>query len=160
ALFIFAYNILDFADDSSVHEYLSNQRDYWKNYQADKPERAANGEVQTGAVWERVRNLPYIGEKMDDWLEKREKSELGETVKSMMRPVKWWAYRTGQDQGWGLFAPNTGEFSSFLRVEMRWDDDPEPGKPPVVPEHEPILIKSDNEPEDIHRFVRWGNFRL
>lgn len=67
-----------------------------------------------------------------------------------------WSHLTGQPQDWGLFAPNVAAECPFVAVELRWDDD---GAPDGVP-HPPQLLLSDNEPSDVARFFRWGNFRL
>ena len=59
-----------------------------------------------------------------------------------------WVELTGQTQSWSLFAPNVWTHVPFDAVELRWDAKP------------PVLLLSDNEPRDIHRYFRVGYFRL
>lgn len=89
-----------------------------------------------------------------------------------------WAQLTGQPQNWGLFSPNVASYIPFIAVEFRWDDDPCPAAAvaPLATDdplaaitltaaasgtaHPPVLLLSDNEPQDVRRFFRVGKFRL
>ncbi|MBY0524376.1 MAG: hypothetical protein K2R98_13300 [Gemmataceae bacterium] len=61
-----------------------------------------------------------------------------------------WADLTGQPQNWSLFAPEVDTASTFAAVELRWDDGI----------HPPVLLLSDNEPDHLDRFFRFGRSRL
>jgi hypothetical protein len=59
---------------------------------------------------------------------------------------------TGQTQTWSLFGPTVTRQCIFPAVELRWDEDQPPSKSKV--------LRSENEPADLHRFFRAGNVRL
>jgi hypothetical protein len=71
---------------------------------------------------------------------------------------KRWGELTGQDQSWCLFGPNVGDDSTFLDIELRWDD-PE-GRDSEPPTHKPERLVDENMPADVERYVHWGYFRL
>ena len=71
-----------------------------------------------------------------------------------------WADFTDQPQSWSLFAPNVWSQTPFVAVELRWDDEA-PGAPQAANAvQSPVLLLSDNEPDDITRYLRFGHFRL
>jgi hypothetical protein len=97
-----------------------------------------------------------------------------------------WAQLTCQTQNWSLFAPELGTDLAFLAVEVCWDEVPLSAphlarllaplaagyglesaslwagsrfaEASPVPSRE--LLLSDNEPEDLRRYLRLGRFRL
>jgi hypothetical protein len=91
-----------------------------------------------------------------------------------------WAELTGQMQKWSLFAPGVSADIPFLAVELRWDEEPDGARSAVawvgaaatgqflpaalcwaaMAPPPPVYLLSDNEPRDIHRYLRWGKFRL
>jgi hypothetical protein len=86
----------------------------------------------------------------------RKEGPAHETVEKVMTILKHYEQATGQPQRWSLFAPDVAEDVTFPAVEMRWE---EPGaKEALAPE--PEVLRSANEPEDLHRYMRLGNFRL
>jgi hypothetical protein len=114
----------------------------------------------------------------------RQEGHAWELTQTLSRLTEMWDHITLQPQQWMLFAPNIGRDCTFPALELRWDEPSEPavaigrglhllaaGTPlaavgllgltgnqdmPQAPE----LWLSDNEPEDIDRFFRIGNFRL
>ncbi len=95
-----------------------------------------------------------------------------------------YAEMTGQYQAWSLFAPGVTRNLTFVAVELRWDETPAAALPrglaplaadgplqavvlhaaagtaaPSRPAPKPVLLLSDNEPRDVHSFLRWGQFR-
>src|SRR5262245_29536844 len=79
---------------------------------------------QDGHVWQLVRGVPRLEPLLDEWLDKganrEDKGTLGNLIERPRRVTRWWAQTTGQEQGWGLFAPDTVSFSAFPSVELRW----------------------------------------
>jgi hypothetical protein len=59
-----------------------------------------------------------------------------------------WADWTAQRQAWQLFAPDLAEVIPFLVVVLAWKDN-----------RDPLVLPSENEPPDRHRFFRLGRFR-
>ncbi len=135
---------------------------------------------QDGRGWRLVRGVPGLVPLVDEWLTKGanygDKGKLGNLIDRPRRVVRWWAQATGQEQGWKLFAPDTFDFSSFPSLELRWDD-PEAkdgtglgalaggpalalGRAPLHRvAHAPVVLGSDNQPADRHRYLRVGGFR-
>lgn len=162
-VFLCGYNLVELS--SAAQEYLGDQRKAWLKKQSD--ESVGNGDKPDadGAVWERVTDLPLVGGAIEEWIEQGEKSVLGRRIARAEKVTDWYAKRSGLEQGWSLFAPDTVDWSCMVAVEMRWDDDPEPGgkKPPPGAEElvpEPVELYSDNEPRDRRRYVRWGYYRF
>src|SRR5262249_23255029 len=158
-IFLPAFNLLDGAE--AARRDLQEQR------------------RQDGRWWRLVRGIPGLEPLVDEWLTRGgnygDKGKLGNLIERPRRVVRWWAQATGQEQGWNLFAPDTLDFSSFPSVELRWDDpEAEDGTglgalaggpafalccaPPRVA-HEPLVLGSDNQPADRHRYLRVGGFR-
>lgn len=74
--------------------------------------------------------------------------------------LKPYGQATAQPQRWSLFAPTVADVFSFGELEVRWDDDHlEPGSVATQP-LEPLFLLGVNEPEDVHSFLRYKNFRL
>jgi hypothetical protein len=71
-----------------------------------------------------------------------------------------WDEFTGQPQSWSLFAPNVWSHIPFVAVELRWDDEPAGAPAAANAPHPPVLLLSDNEPQDVSRYLRLGLFRL
>lgn len=88
-----------------------------------------------------------------------------------------WAQVTGQDQAWSLFAPGVSKQTGFPAVMLLFDDPPTKG--PSLPgtmftfdaangfhlcgvEALPraVMLLSDNEPADVHDYIRFGKSRL
>jgi len=173
AIFLFGYNLLDPAD--TFRRWLAERRPKYEEAQR-------NGQpLERDLVkYEQAIHLPLVGEYLEEWARERpEESRLGRVLRVPSDVVTWWVRRTGQEQGWGLFAPNTWTLTCFVSVELRWNDDLAPltqtssnlaplaltgtaalrirdrfnGLPA------PIRLPSLNQPKDIHRFVRFGHFR-
>jgi len=93
------------------------------------------------------------------------KGEIHKTYYDKTRTyTKRWAQLTGQPQSWGLFAPYVGDELPFPAVELRWDDQDWPdwaARPTLSPQPPaPVVILSDNEPLDRHRYAKFGRLRL
>jgi hypothetical protein len=74
--------------------------------------------------------------------------------------LKPYSQVTAQPQRWGLFAPAVANAFSFGALEVRWDNDHlEPGSVATY-SLEPLFLLGVNEPEDVHSFLRYKNFRL
>jgi hypothetical protein len=96
-----------------------------------------------------------------------------------------WSQIIGQQQDWSLFAPGINTVTSFVAVELRWDDDQVPARqlPPRVAlltasnplqavvlaealrreqanRPPPLRLLSENEPQNSQSFFRVGQFRL
>ncbi len=96
--------------------------------------------------------------------------------------LRCWTDLTGQDQNWSLFAPSISKETSFPAVLLGWDD---PNTDGPAFKGAPILLDgrngfhidalsvdakakargmelllSDNEPADLHRYLRIGNCRI
>jgi hypothetical protein len=173
-VFLISYNLVDVAKDT--RKYLKEERQAWLQHQ-DK--NKTQEDKQQGKLWDRAIHLPLVGDLIVDWVEK-EDSRVQREIDKIKHVTTWYAKRAGLEQGWGLFAPNTGKWTCLVAVELRWDDDPEPlgeeslNKAPLAlagmtafrlhtpvdnSQPEPIELYSNNEPRDIHRYVRWGLFR-
>jgi hypothetical protein len=173
--FLFALNVLDIADQARKN--LRTQRDLWKNRPEDQPRK---GDKDNGEAWERVINLPVVGPSIEEWVDKEKESVLNQKIDRWSRIASWWARRSGQEQGWSLFAPDTVDWTSVVRVQVRWDDDVEEVNretknlsvvalaggtaanlldqtPRDVPP--PRFIPGFNEPRNIEGYFRWGGFR-
>jgi len=148
-LFLPAYNALEGADD--LRKGLRESRE------------------NEGRLWGLVSRWPAVRDVLAEWLEKGDRKgdrgALGNAIGRARRVTRWWAQTAGQEQGWGLFSPDAYRWSSFASLELRWDA-PGPGDPegaggrPLAGGREPVLLRSDNQPRDRHRFVRFGYFRL
>ena len=87
--------------------------------------------------------------------------------------IRRWTQLTGQDQAWSLFAPSVGKATGFPAVLLIFDDPPNEG-PSLkgIPFNfdqslgfhlnferattKVELLLSENEPKDIHSFLRIG----
>ncbi len=91
--------------------------------------------------------------------------------------LDWWVQLTGQDQEWALFAPGVARATGFPCVVLLWDD-----TPPEVPDvkgarlefdagtgyhleldesvQRMVVLRSENEPDDINAYFRVGKCRL
>jgi hypothetical protein len=177
-LFLFLYNILDIAGSEEGRDYLVNQRKLWNTYQKGDPiPPGPDGKSQDhGKLWGLIVRTPLVGEVFEEWVEKADGSRL----EKLRERSEWWARKSGQEQGWSLFAPNTWRFTCLVRVEARWDDDivevtPHTENVSVValtggPGAKLLNAPADNiptsrfilglnEPRDINRYVRIGGFR-
>jgi hypothetical protein len=100
---------------------------------------------------------PYLGEESlmrrvaPDWSQRQ--GEAFEATRTAARWADRWAELTGQAQNWGMFAPGVTAHIPFVAVELRWDETND-GPP------EPVLLLSENEPADVNRFFKAGQFRL
>jgi len=138
-VFLPAYNALDRAE--AIRKDLAEERD------------------RDGRLWRLVRRVPGLEPLVEEWLNKganhEDKGTIGNLLRKPRRVVQWWAEKTGQEQGWGLFAPDVVGYSAFPSLELRWDD-PEQRHA----SHEPVVLSSDNLPRDRRRYLRFGGFRL
>ncbi len=118
--------------------------------------RVRNVSVRAAVAAETVRPPRRL---VEEWLNKgannEDKGTIGNLLRKPRRVVQWWAEKTGQEQGWGLFAPDVVGYSAFPSLELRWDD-PEQRHA----SHEPVVLSSDNLPRDRRRYLRFGGFRL
>lgn len=73
--------------------------------------------------------------------------------------LKRYGEATGQPQAWRLFAPDVARTFCFPEVELRWDDDHDPGPAEAHP-REPVLLPALNGPDDINSFLRYKDFRI
>jgi hypothetical protein len=71
-----------------------------------------------------------------------------QAVQQLTRP---WEELTGQTQYWGLFAPEVSDQVAFLGVELIWHDEQR---------YPRRWLPSPNEPDNLARFFRVGDFRL
>jgi hypothetical protein len=84
-----------------------------------------------------------------------QEGHVHDLVETLTGLTERWSALTGQPQNWGLFAPGVAAECPFVAVELHWDD----GVIDLAA-HPPELLLSDNEPPDVARYFRWGNFRL
>jgi hypothetical protein len=114
---------------------------------------------QGGTWWQVVTCVPGLEPLVEEWLNKSanhdDKGRIGNLLREQRRVVQWWAQTTGQEQGWGLFAPNAVDYSAFPSLELRWDDPQQRHAP-----HELVVLASDNQPRDRRRYLRFGGSRL
>ncbi|HKB34831.1 MAG TPA: hypothetical protein VKD72_00150, partial [Gemmataceae bacterium] len=138
-IFLPAYNGLD--QTEAIRKRLSEER------------------REGGTWWQVVTCVPGLEPLIEEWLNKStnhdDKGRIGNLLREQRRVVQWWAQTTGQEQGWGLFAPNAVDYSAFPSLELRWDD-LERGRAA----HEPVVLASANQPRDRRRYLRFGGFRL
>jgi hypothetical protein len=138
-VFLPAYNVLE--KTNAIRKDLAEQR------------------CQDGTWWKVITRVRGLEPLVEEWLNKGanhdDKGTIGNLLRKPQRVVTWWAETTGQEQGWGLFAPNAVDYSAFPSLELRWDD-PEQGRAL----YEPIVLASDNLPRDRRRYLRFGGFRL
>jgi hypothetical protein len=155
ALFLIAYNLVDMS--STALDNLKKQRRIWERNQIPGAELERE---ENPAIWPRVTGLPIAGRYIEEWVERDKKSGLSK-AKAWIEPrLDFFARLTGQEQGWSLFAPSVVDWTCLISLELRWDDEDEPGV--AVPEGVPrsLLIPSDNHPRDINCYLRFGHFRL
>lgn len=62
-------------------------------------------------------------------------------------------------QSWRMFSPHVGDWFSFVRVEMRWDDQ-RPGQPANPGSRPPVVLKAIDEPDDVYNYRRSGPWRF
>jgi len=143
--FLFASNFLGF-----ILEYKDDFRERW---QAPIERLAPGFTKHEGHVWEMTQTLTRL--------------------------TKMWDHATGQNQNWCLFAPGISDESTFLALELHWEDAPESA--PAIARSLSLLATgtpleaaaltglalnqgklwlSDNEPTNIEKFFRLGNFRI
>jgi hypothetical protein len=82
-----------------------------------------------------------------DWPNKE--GPLWEATHTAHNLSRRYAEATGQFQTWCLFAPSIGRECVFLAIELNFADG-----------RKSVRLISDNEPADLARYVRIGNFRL
>jgi len=75
---------------------------------------------------------------------------LGNTGRMLTNVTERWSQLTSQPQNWSLFAPEVDTECAFVAVELTWDD---------AEQHRRVLLLSENEPEDLRSYARWGRFR-
>ena len=97
-----------------------------------------------------------------DWLLK--KGYAWNTHEDATHLTLRWSQATLQLQSWSLFAPTIGTecvFPALLFTERDFDDLPIPpgGNLADAPALGRVVM-SNNEPADMKRFFRWGNYRL
>lgn len=134
----------------------------------------------------RTENAHDVGKMLDHYLPKWRAGEgrLYVALNEAEKITSTWGEITAQSQGWSLFSPNITNHVPFLELELRWDttkptnhlawcltlgnDNPLAlslttanllTQPPIMP-RSPERLLSENEPEDIHAFQRFGKFRL
>jgi hypothetical protein len=88
-----------------------------------------------------------------DWPSRR--GRLIEASRTVTDLSGKYAMLTGQEQIWSLFS-GAWRGTGFVAVEFRWDD---ATAGPGAPGKEPVLLLSDNEPQSVESFFRWGRFR-
>lgn len=97
-----------------------------------------------------------------DWPEKT--GHVWNMMEGSTQVMHRWSQVTWQLQTWSLFAPSVGKVCVFPALLLVDDEAPDgsmaPVDAPLDYEARGRLILSDNEPPDLKRFVRWGNFRL
>jgi hypothetical protein len=117
------------------------------------------------------------------WTEKT--GHLWHLMEHVAQTDKMWAQATGQFQIWSLFAPTIGRECVFPALELRWDDEATSaaalarplsllaaagpleaaclGEATDMAANMPLgpeLARCENEPADLDRFLRIGNFRM
>jgi hypothetical protein len=167
--FLLAANLLDYAADESVRDCVKDAVTEWAD--------AGDGDAAGASFRKRVKNIVVEWADPDGTPQERLKAWID---------LPWrWGQATGQPQGWSLFV-SASKRCTFPLVEMRWDEPPEPddvagrlavlaaadplgaavlarAQPPApaaVMAAAPDWFPSDNLPNDIEHFVRFGNFRL
>jgi hypothetical protein len=99
-----------------------------------------------------------LAPRFDQWLDGR--GRFHKAVKKTDKIASRWGEFLCQQQRWSLFAPGVWYETAFLAVEIRWDDGL-PGQQALRDsQRPPVYLRSENEPADINRFLRWGRFRL
>src|SRR5262245_9998748 len=97
-----------------------------------------------------------------DWLLK--KGYAWNTHEGATHLTSRWSQMTLQLQSWSLFAPTIGTecvFPALLLTERDFDDLPiPPGGSLADAPGLGRVVTSDNEPADMKRYFRWGNYRL
>jgi hypothetical protein len=73
--------------------------------------------------------------------------------------LKRYGQATNQPQAWSLFAPSVWRVFSFPALELRWDDDHDPG-PVETRALERVFLGAVNEPGDVDAFLRYKDFRF
>jgi hypothetical protein len=108
-----------------------------------------------------------------------DRGHLKSLLDTIDRVTKRYAQATEQLQTWSLFAPSVGRECVFPALLLRWDEESWSAPPPPPPVQKggpnlPLakggpggvmvpaaeLFLSDNEPPDMTRFLRIGQFRL
>jgi hypothetical protein len=103
-----------------------------------------------------------VGQVAPDWPLK--KGHVWNANEEATRLTLRWSQVTLQLQLWSLFAPTIGTecvFPALLLTDREFDELPVPPGGSLA--DDPALgriVLSDNEPADMKRFVRWGNYRL
>jgi hypothetical protein len=96
------------------------------------------------------------------WPEK--KGHVWNLMEGATNVTNRWSQVTWQLQTWALFAPNVGKDCVFpalvLSEEAPTNAPLARGDLPATFQVPGKLVLSDNEPPDMKRFFRWGNFRL
>jgi hypothetical protein len=149
--FLFFYNFLE-AEKVPRH-FLSESKD------AD------------GWLWWLVTRVPGVRDDLDEWLDQgdakkpEERGKIGRYLAARQKWLdRWYAMKTGQEQGWSLFAPYVADYAGFVSVEFRFDEPETGGRAaqgqPAGGVAAPVILWSDNQPRDVRHFVRFGHFRL
>ena len=103
-----------------------------------------------------------VGQVAPDWLLK--KGHAWNAHEEATHLTLRWSQVTLQLQMWSLFAPTIGTecvFPALLLTDREFDELPVPpgGSLADAPALGRVVL-SDNEPVDMKRYVRWGNYRL
>ena len=129
-VFLFVHNIFNFLQEQR-EEMRSNARTALRHFAPDWPEKK-------GHVWNFMEGSTKLTHR--------------------------WSQATLQLEQWSLFAPGIGTECFFPALLL---SDEAPPDAPVEPEDAPAryrvrgkIVLSDNEPTDMRRYLRWGNFRL
>lgn len=137
-------------------------------------------------IWNAIAPRKDAWEKrLSKWLTLDESLKKGNRadrfVYDLRTTMKKWSRLTGQEQKWSLFAPDIADYTCFVAVELRWDDDrlPELSAAKAVSllssqdalplttlaqalkhPRKPVLLLSENEPRDFSGYFRYSRFRL
>lgn len=115
----------------------------------------------------------------------RQKGHANDAVQVILGLTNRWAQFTGQPQDWSLFAPAVTDRIPFVAVELRWEEEAAaPSRARVASllagtnaveasifsaafghfsqanTFAAEMLPSENEPKNLHRYLRFGNFRL
>jgi hypothetical protein len=94
----------------------------------------------------------------EEWL--NNEGRFYKSLKKVDQIASRWSELTGQHEQWSLFAPGVWDNAAFLAVEFRWDEG-QPGQQESPGcRAPPVYLLSENEPDNVNRYIRLGRFRL